>query len=594
MQRKYSIPFAVLHLLVMAILIAAPSAGRAEFVTGKDFPLIGDPEAQKGGVLRYAISEYPATFRVYGPNANTTFISMMESLVYQRLVGIHPETLKFIPMLAEAWEIGEDRRTFRFRLDPDARWADGRPVTPEDVLFSWDLATNPGIKDPYTTELYGKFERPVIEDSRTVKITAKTLHWRNFMFIGANLAILPAHTYRGKDYLETFQWQMPNGSGPYDLGEFQKGRTIEFQRRKDFWARDKRAFLGTHNFDTIRFIVIRDSNLELEKFKKGDLDFYGVRVARRWKEDLTPEKIDSMRMGWMQKRKIYTRSPNGIYGQAFNTRRKPFDDVRVRKALALLYDRAKLLDKLFYNEYLPMDSYFPGTVYENPDNEKITYNPEEARELLARAGWGDRNPQGIRVKDGRPFSFTLIYGSQESERHLTVYQQDLRRAGIEMNLKLTNFATMWKLIDDRNFDMASVGWSALIFPNPEFNFHSRYADQNQTNNITGFKNQRVDQILEAYPGMFDLDERISALREMDGLIHKEHPYVLNWYAPFSRVLYWNRFGIPPFYLSKTGDLDDILSLWWFDPEKDRALKTAMKENKTLPVGPVEIDYWREH
>ena len=593
MKRKLFLPILCLQLSILIILAAGPSAARAEFVTSTDFPLIGDPGAREGGVLRYAIREYPATFRIYGPNANTTFISMMGSLVYQRLVSIHPETLEFIPMLAEAWEIGGDRKTFRFRLDPEARWADGRPVTPEDVLFSWELATNPAIKDPYTTELFSTFERPVIEDPHTVKIVAKTLHWRNFMFVGANLDILPAHTYRGKEYLETFQWQIPNGSGPYALGEFRKGQTIEFQRRKDFWARDRRAFRGTHNFDTIRFIIIRDPNLELEKFKKGELDFYGVGVARRWIEELTPEKIHAMSMGWIQKRKIYTRAPSGINGLAFNTRRKPFDDVRVRKALALLYDRDKLLEKLFYNEYLPMDSYFPGSVFENPGNEKITYNPEKARELLSEAGWAGRNSRGIREKDGQTLSFTLIYGSQENERHLTVYQQDLRRAGIEMNLKLTNFATMWKLIDDRSFDVANVAWSGMIFPNPEFSFHSRYADQSQTNNITGFKNQRVDQILEAYPGMFDLNERIRALREMDGLIHREHPYMLNWYAPFSRVLYWNRFGMPPFYLSKMGDMDDILTLWWFDPEKDRALKEAMNTDKPLPVGPVEIKYWLE-
>jgi len=593
MKRKALFSIVCLTLCIMFTVAIGPSAGKAAFVSSKDFPLIGDPGARKGGVLRYAIREYPATFRVYGPNSNTTFISMMESLVYQRLVSIHPETLEFIPSLAEAWEIGKDRKTFRFRLDPDARWADGKPVTPEDVLFSWELATDPRIKDPYTTELYSKFHRPVIEDSRTVKIVAKGLHWRNFMFVGANLAILPAHTYRGQNYLKTFQWKIPNGSGPYELGKFSKGRTIEFRRRKDFWARDKRAFQGTHNFDKIRFIVIRDPNLEIEKFKKGELDFYGVAVARKWKEELTPEKISSLRMGWMQKRKIYTLRPNGIYGLAFNMRRKPFDDVRVRKAMALLYDRGTLIEKLFYNEYLPMNSYFPGTVYENPENEKITYDTEKARELLAQAGWVKRNARGILEKDGKSFSFTLLYGSQQSERHLAVYQQDLRRAGIDLKLQLTNFATMWKLVDDRRFDMVSVGWSALIFPNPEFNFHSRYADRKQTNNITGYKNPRVDQILDAYPGMFDLQERIRALREMDGLIHREHPYVLNWYGPFTRILYWNRFGMPPSYLSKMGDMNDILTLWWIDPEKKRTLKDAMDNDRALPVGPVEVKYWLE-
>ncbi len=576
---------------VVLSLVLLSSSIFAEWVTNDDFPLIGDPGAKKGGMLRYAIVSYPATFRVHGPSSNTIFISLMSGLVYQRLVSIHSNTLEFIPDLAEAWEIKEDNKTFLFRLNPEARWEDGKPVTPEDVVFSYELVIDPNTQDPYSADLYSRmFEKPEIVDEHTVKFVAKTLHWRNFIFCGANLPILPAHTFRGKDYVKDFNWEIPNGSGPYKLSKSRKGQNIIFKRRDDFWAKDERGYQGLYNFDQIKFTVVRDRNLTLEKFKKGEFDFYVVAVARKWVNEMNFDKIQS---GWIQKRKVFSFQPNGVYGVAMNMRHPPVDDVRIRKALAYLYNRPLFMEKLFFNEYINMYSYFPGSIYENPNNEKIDYDPEKSRGLLIEAGWKERNDQGILVKDGQTLTLTLLYGSQSSERHLTIFQEDLKKAGVELKLKLVNYPTMYKLIDERNYNMANMAWNALIFPNPEPNYHSKYADIEQTNNITGIKHPRIDEILEKYPEMFDINERINALQELDELVYNEQPYILNWYAPFTRVLYWNRFGIPESYFTKFGDSDSILSMWWHDEEKDKTLEESMKEGTTLPVGETDARYWLE-
>jgi microcin C transport system substrate-binding protein len=574
---------------IIVFVVLFSSYGFAEWERNEDFSLIGDPSAKKGGTLRYGIITYPATFRTHGPSSNTSFNSLMSGLVYQTLVSLHPNTLEFIPNLAEAWEIKEDKLTFLFRLNPKARWEDGKPVTPEDVVFSYELVVDPKTEDPYSADLFSRmFEKPEIVDEQTVKFVAKTLHWRNFIFCGANLPILPAHTFRGKDYVKDFNWELPNGSGPYKLENFRKGQDIIFKRRDDFWAKDERAYEGLYNFDQIKFIVVRDENLMFEKFKKGEFDYHVVSVARKWVEEMDFDKIQK---GWIQKRKVYTFEPSGVYGIAMNMRRPPFDDVSVRKALAYLYNRPVFMEKLFFNEYIDMYSYFPGSIYENPNNEKIEYDPEKARQLLAEAGWKERNEQGILVKDGQTFSITLLYTSKPSERHLTIFQEDLKKAGIELNLKLLDFSAMFKLIDERNYEMANVAWTGMIFPNVESDFHSKYADIEQTNNITGIKVPRIDEILDAYPEMFDLNERIKALQELDGLIYNEHPYILNWYGPFNRILYWNRFGIPESYFTKFGDSGDILSLWWYDEAKDKTLQEAMKKDTTLPVGEMIVDYW---
>jgi microcin C transport system substrate-binding protein len=580
----------VLVSVIVAITLFS-SHGFAEWVTNDDFPLIGDPNAKKGGTLRYGINSYPATFRIHGPNSHTVSNTMMSGLVYQTLIEVHPITLDIIPSLAEAWEIKEDKKTFLFRLNSKARWADGKPVTPEDVVFSWELTTDPKTQDPQLADIYNRFERPEIVDKYTVKFVAKSLHWRNFLFCGG-LEILPAHTFQGKDYLKEFNWKLPNGSGPYKIEKFRKGQNIILKRRDDFWAKDERAYKGLYNFDQIKFIVVRDRNLEFEKFKKGEFDFYIVNIARQWVNDTNFDKVQK---GWIQKRKVFTFEPNGVYGLAMNMRRPPFDDLRVRKALAYLYNRQLFMEKLFFNEYFYMDSYYPGSIYENPNNEKIEYDPEKARKLLAEAGWKDRNEQGVLVKDGKSFTVTLMYFSKGSERHLTIFQEDLKKVGIELNLKFLDPSTMFKLIDERNYDMASMGWNSLLFPNPEPSYHSKYADIEQTNNITGIKNSRIDEIIEAYPEMFDVNDRVKALQELDGLVYNEHPYVLNWYAPHYRALYWNKFGMPDYYFIKFTELgayNSILWHWWYDEEKDKALKEAMENDTALPVGETIVDYWR--
>jgi microcin C transport system substrate-binding protein len=164
--------------------------------------------------------------------------------------------------------------------------------------------------------------------------------------------------------------------------------------------------------------VVRDENLMFEKFKKGEFDFHLVTVARKWVAEMDFDKIQK---GWIQKRKIYQFEPNGVYGLAINMRHPPLDDVRVRKALAYLYNRPVFMEKLFFNEYLDMNSYFPGSPYENPNNEKVSYDPEKAAQLLAEAGWTTRNAHGVFVRENLPFTLTLLYFSKPSERHTSPF-----------------------------------------------------------------------------------------------------------------------------------------------------------------------------
>ena len=565
--------------------------------TNTDYDIIGDPRAVKGGTYREHVLDFPGTLRVLGgPASNTGLNFMIRAMAYETLLTLHPTTLDWMPMLATHWQVSDDKLTYRFRIDPNARWSDGQPVVADDVVATWQFMMDKGLQDPSNQLVFGKFEKPVAESKYIVRVKSTLLNWRNFMYFAGSMYIAPAHVLKnvnGAAYVKDYNFKLLPGSGPYVVNEpdIAKGRSVTIRRRQDYWAEKQRRNVGLNNFDEIREIVVRDQNLAFEMFKKGDLDHYYVGVSRQWVEELN---FDRVQRGLIQKRKIFNENPIGTSGLAFNTRRQPWSDIRVRQALAYLLNRQLLIEKLFFKEYQPQNAYFSG-VYENPNNPKMPYDPKRALELLAEAGWKDHDAQGRLVNNGRPLNIDLIYPSKIYEPSLTVYQEDLRRAGIALNLRLVTPETMFQLVMKRQYDVVSMAWGGLLFPNPETMWHSMLADVDNNNNITGFKDKRVDALLEQYDREFDQQKRVQIIREIDGILANAHHYVLEWGAPFQRIAYWEKFGHPDSYLTRIGDTSDIPSVWWVDPAKEAKLAQAMRDpSMKLAVGQTEVRYWQEY
>jgi microcin C transport system substrate-binding protein len=568
--------------------------------TNTDFDLIGDPRALKGGVFRNFILDFPGTLRLAGPESNTYFNYEVTALAYESLLGVHPTTLEYVPGLATHWQISPDKMTYRFRINPNARFSDGAPVTADDVVATYELAVDKTLGDPSESLTFEKLKRPVAESKYIVRVEAKELNWRNFLYF-SGMPIFPAHVLKdvnGDKYVKEYNYKLMPGSGPYTISEddIKKGQSITVRRRKDYWGEKARANIGTNNFDELRFVVVRDENLAFEMFKKGEIDAYGSPAAllraRQWAEDLN---FDNVQRGLIQKRAVFNANPQGTEGFAFNTRKPPFDDIRVRKALTLLLDRPQIIEKLKFNLYKPLNSYFADSPYENPDNPANNYDPQQAIKLLADAGWSSRDNQGRLVKNGAPLQLEMLYESQAVEPELTIYQEDLRKVGITVNLRLVTPETLFQLISNRNFQLVDMGWSGLIFPNPETQWLSSLADQNNNNNITGFKNPRVDQICTAYDKMFSVPERIKAMREVDKIITNDYQYALEWYDPAIRIAYWNKFGTPQGYFPRTSDSLSELTMWWVDPARDAAVQKAMRDTSAkLEVGPTEDHYWDDY
>ncbi|MCG2725795.1 MAG: extracellular solute-binding protein [Elusimicrobia bacterium] len=563
--------------------------------SNNNFPLIGSPQAKKGGELRFFWMSNPPTLRTNGPNSNLSTMREVQGLMYESLVNLHPTTMEYIPGLADYWRISADKTKFSFHINPNARWADGSKVTAEDVVSTWEFRVREDIKDPYSVMLWGgSFEKPIAESEYIVSVKTKELNWRLFLYFG-NMNIYPAKemkTLTGDKYLEDYNWKMQMGSGPYELKaeNIKKDHYLFVTKRKDYWAENERRNIGINNFDKILWKVILDEELAFEKFKKGEIDYYVVGKAQRWLEECDFDKI---KKGWVQKRKIYTQAPEGFSGFVFNMRKPPFNDRNVRKAFSFLVNRERLLDKLFFDEYNHIDNYYPGGDWGNPDNPKIRYNPRRAAMLLKRAGWTTRNKDGWLVnKDGEIFELTLEYGSQGSTRIHKVIKEDIEKAGIKFNLKLIDPRTLMKKISERNFTLHFQSWGASLFPNPASMWSSELADKNHNNNIAGFKNARVDELCKKYNIIFNHEEQKKIIREIDGIIFRNHPYALAWYANFNRILYENKFGHPKEYFSRIGDYSDIKTLWWFDSEKEKALSEAIKNNKSLPIGETIQRPWK--
>lgn len=557
---------------------------------------LGDPKAVKGGLMRVAIREWPGNLRMAGTGYNTWLNYAIRDLCYQSLLGMNPNTLDYIPGLASHWQISEDKMTFRFRINPKAHWSDGKPVVADDVVASFKMQLDPTLQEPSGIMTYGKLNEPVAKSKYIVEVTAKEQNWRNFMYFAGALTILPAHeigSITGKEYLDKYNYSYTAVTGPYIVRpeDIRKNDSVTLTRRDDFWAKDEKQNTGLYNFDRIKFEVVRDEQLAFEKVKKGELDYYMVGRAEWWAKDL--KEVPAVKKGWLVMRKFFTEAPNGTSGFAINQREAPLDDVRVRKALAYLYDRETLIEKLCYGEYEPLDSYFQGGEYQNPDNEVIRYNPSKAAELLAEAGWKERGSDGYLVKDGKPLRLTLTWYSELTEKFLTSYKEACKQVGVDIVLDRTNPETMWKNLMERKFQMVSIAWGGLIFPNPETSFHGSLADQNDNNNITGVNIARVDELCKEYDVAYTQEERRRIIREIDGLVFKEHPYVLQWYQPCQRVAYWNKFGMPEWGLHRFSEWEDAFSSWWVDPEKAEALKEARKNDSKLEVPPIENKYWIE-
>ncbi|MBR3085529.1 MAG: ABC transporter substrate-binding protein, partial [Kiritimatiellae bacterium] len=284
--------------------------------------------------------------------------------------------------------------------------------------------------------------------------------------------------------------------------------------------------------------------------------------------------------------------PIGFQGFAMNMRRKPFDDIRVRMALAKLLDRKRLNETLMFNQYFLQRSYYENIYGSSNEchNASFEFDPEAAARLLDEAGWAIDEATGIRTNGGSRLSFTFLTRDESSDKFLALYREDLRKAGVELKIERKDWAAWSRDMDSFNFDMTWAAWSGGINIDPEGMWASAEADRKGGNNITGFKNAMVDKLIEAQRSIFSLEERNEICRRIDTILAENVPYILLWNIDSTRLLYWDKFGTPPTVLSKFGDDRSLLEYWWWDEDSAGELADAMAEDDILPPRPDFVDF----
>ena len=583
--------------------------------TNNEDPLIGSPAAIRGGTFNYPLGAYPLTFRLVGPNSNDAFAGWNRAFTMAfGLVGRHPVTDNFIPMMATHWSVQEDQRTIYFRLDPDARFSDGESVTAEDYVFTWRMMQSEYIVDPFYNSYAAQYYESVDRiDNYTLRIVGTRPSWRPLPDY-AGLWPTPSHAValdEGWVSRTTNEFQV--AVGPYVVSDVARGESVTFERVDDWWGDEKRYFIGQYNFDQIALRVIQPER-SLDYLRLGELDMITENTARTWNEEYT---FEAVRNGWLKRARVFVENPSGIYGLHMNLEAPIFRNKDFRKAMQHLFNFERLNRNLMFNEYFKQISFFEGTEYANPDLEPYTFDPVLAREYLERAGY--RSPDdtrngsflrgvwnalrgvivtrshtdGVLVNErGEPASFTVTYGSQGLTRHLTVMQQEYRRAGVDMRLQLLEPGTAFERGLERKYEMTLTNRTAGLYPAPRQYLHTEFQRETNNNDIWGFGTEEVDQLIRIYEEDLDFENRLDAVHRIDEIVSEEAFYIPFWMAPYIRIVHWDYLQFPEFYLPRrTQSITDWM-VYWIDPERRATLEEAIANGEAIELdGEIDKDYY---
>ena len=573
--------------------------------TNNDDPTIGSPDALRGGTFNYLMGSYPLTFRLMGPNSNDVFAGWNRLFTMDfPLVGRHPVTNRFIPLMATHWSVQEDQRTLFFRLDPDARFTDGEPITAEDYVFTWQMMLSDHIVDPfYNNYAMRYFESVDAIDDYTLRIVGTRPSWRPLS--DYVLWPTPAHAVvLDEDWVTRTNNEYQIAIGPYVVSEVSRGESVTFERIDDWWGDGKHYFQGLYNFDRIHLRVIAPERA-LDYLRRGEIDMFPENTARSWNEEYT---FPAVRNGWLRRARVFVDVPSGVNGLHMNLEAPIFENKDFRKAMQYLFNFERLNRNLMYDEYFRQVSFFEGTEYASPNVQSYPFDPGKAREHLERAGYR-RPPAAMRhsllsgvqnvvrgliftradtddilVNEyGEKASFDLIYGSKGLERHLTVMQQEYRLAGVDVRLRLLEPGTAFERGLERKYEMTLTGRTTSYYPAPRQYLHSDFKAATNNNNIWGFGTEEVDEFVRIYEEDLDAERRLDATHRIDEIVHEEAFYIPFWSAPYIRIVYWDYIQFPEFYLPKrTQQLTDYM-VYWIDPEKRAALERAMSAGEAYPV-----------
>lgn len=584
-----------------------------------------NPDAPKGGkVIRNTVGDFNNLnpFTIKGISASGI------TLTYDTLMATSPDDSSTEYGLVAEWvSFPDDYSSATFGLRPEAKFHDGTPVTPEDVIFSLEA-----LKQAHPH--FGKYYKNVVKAEKTgdhqVTFTFDSRGNRELPQILGQLYVLPKHYWQatGKNGtprdLSKTTTEPPLTSGPYRIKSFDISKTVIYERVADYWAKDLPISRGQWNFGEIKYIYFKDRTGAFEEFKSGKSDYWVENTSQAW---ATQFNFPGLKSGKVKKEEIPISRVAPMQAFVFNTRRDKFKDPRVRSAFNYAFDFESLNKNVLYDQYVRVDSFFGNsemqatglptgreleilnelksdvpaavftTEFKNPVGgpQNMRKNLRNATELLKAAGWlvtdkvvenpdcgffcgllkmigigSDKKERVLRNKSGEALTAEFLIASPAFERIILPYVADLKKLGIETTLRVVDPTQYEQRQRSHDFDIIVDTFSQSMSPGNEQRdfWGSTTADIPGSRNTIGIKNKAVDKLIEKIVFAKDRAELVAVTKALDRILLWNHYVVPQWHYPFERVAYWDKFGRPEKLPKLT---PAFLQVWWVDPAKEAAL-----------------------
>ncbi|MEQ8607784.1 MAG: extracellular solute-binding protein [Rhodospirillales bacterium] len=560
-----------------------------------------NPNAPKGGEIRLgAIGGFDSLnpFIIKGNAAGGA------SFVYDTLLtSSADEAFSEYGLLAKTVRTPADRSWVEFTLRDEARWHDGKPITADDVIYSFNILVEKGA--PFYRFYYGSVERAVKLGPKTVRFDFKPGENRELPLILGQLSVLPKHYWETREFDAT-TLEPPLGSGAYRVKSVEPNRSIVLERVKDYWGQNLAVNVGQNNFDIIEFEYYRDAQVAIEAFTGGRYDFRRENSSKAW---ATSYDVPAVKKGLIRLETFEHDRSSGMQGFGFNLRRDIFKDPKVRQALAYAFDFEWSNKNLFYGQYERTRSYFdnselaatglpseaelkllepfrdqlPPEVFTSEYNPpktdgsgNIRGNLRTATKILRDAGWVIKDGVRVNEKTGKVLEFEILLSSPLFERVVLPFARNLEKLGVKVRARTVETAQYRRRTDTFDYDMIVMNWGQSLSPGNEQRdfWGSNSADQEGSRNSTGIKSPVIDALIEKLIAAPDRQSLITATHALDRVLQWQHLVIPHFHAGYDRIAYWDKFGQPKITPTRG---TQFLS-WWVVPEKARALADKNKSN----------------
>ena len=557
-----------------------------------------DPAAPKGGLVRLGAQGGFDNFNIVVAGRKGDLENGIAQIYDTLMTESADEPFSSYGLIAEGLRLSDDLSAVTYRLREGARWHDGQPITPEDVVWSFTVQKE---NSPSLAAYYQTVTKAEVTGPREVTFTFAEAGNRELPQVIGQLRVLPKHWWTGtdaqgrpRDVTQT-TLEIPLGSGPYRLAKFEPGRSATYERVADYWGKDLAVNLGRYNFGTMRFEYFRDATVQIEALK-GDLyDFRLENIARNWATAY--DDFPAVKEGRLVKEEFPDRGNGNMQAFAFNTRRAKFADPRVRRAFNLAMNFEEMNRSLFYGLYKRIDSYFygselassglpqgeelailesvrdkvPASVFTTPYTNPVAGTPDavranlrEAVRLFKEAGYELRGGQMVNAKTGEPLTVEFLEFQNVFERVILPYAAQLKLIGIQSSLRVIDQAQYQNRIRAFDFDVTTASWPESLSPGNEQRefWGSAAAGKEGSRNLIGIKDPGIDALVEKVIYAKDRPTVLAATHALDRVL-LAHDYVVpQWASNVSRTIRWNRFNRPK--VLPTYGSSGFPTTWWYD------------------------------